>query len=320
MGHDVRTPMRTLVVSIAAASLLVACGGDVTSNPGGGGGGSDPGTGGGGATGTGMPPPDGDWQPLVEGSWTLPSGQEDYWCARKTIDEDLYIRAFRAIAPLGTHHTLLTKTNGSQPDGEFPCSAGNLADDMIYASGVGTDPFGFPEGVAIKLEAGTQVLLNLHLFNTSISAIDGTSGTEVLTLPASEVEQEAEMIFAGTVAIFVGPQAEQTISGTCDFPVDATVATVWPHMHQYGTHMKVVHEADEGDVVLHDAPYDFNEQVNYPIDPVLVRAGERVRVFCSYQNTTDTTLTFGESSNDEMCFAGLYRYPALGTGVFCDLF
>lgn len=307
------------VGSLAIVSILVACGGDTANDPGSGGSTGDPGTGGSGATGTGMPPPDGDWQSLIEGTWDLPSGQEDYWCARKTIEEDLYISAFRAIAPNGTHHTLLTRTNGSQPDGEFPCSAGNLADDMIYASGVGTDPFGFPEGVAIKLEAGTQLLLNLHLYNPTTSAVDGTSGTEVLVLPASEVQQEAEMIFAGTVAIFVGPQVEQTINGTCDFPVDATVGTIWPHMHQYGTHMKVVHEAADGDTVLHDAPYDFNEQVNYTIDPVLVRGGERIRVFCSYENTTDATLTFGDSSDDEMCFAGLYRYPALGTGLFCDL-
>ncbi|HHH31851.1 MAG TPA: hypothetical protein ENK57_26370, partial [Polyangiaceae bacterium] len=244
--------MRILTPLLAGCSLLLACGGDVTSNPGvgGSGGGDDPGTGGAGATGTGTgtPPPDGDWQTLIEGTWDLPSGQEDYWCALKTIEEDVYIRAFRAVAPTGTHHTLLTKTDGGQPDGEFPCNAGNLADDMIYASGVGTDPFAFPEGVAVKLEAGTQVLLNLHLFNTSTTTIQGTSGTEILTLPASEVEQEAEMIFAGTVAIFVGPQMEQTINGTCDFPADSTVATVWPHMHQYGTHMKVVHEAADGDV------------------------------------------------------------------------
>src|SRR6478672_36469 len=45
---------------------------------------------------------------LITGDWTLPPGKEGYFCSRKTVDEDFFVNGFDAIAPLGTHHTLLT--------------------------------------------------------------------------------------------------------------------------------------------------------------------------------------------------------------------
>lgn len=252
---------------------------------------------------------------LIDATWSLGGGDEGYHCARLTLEDTVYIKAFRALAPLGTHHTVVTLTDGSQPDGEFSCGAGTLSDQMLYASGVGTDDLYFPEGVAMKVEAGQQILLNLHLFNTSVQGLDGVSGTEVQLASADEVEQEAEMIFAGTLAIAILPMQQATAGGTCKFKQDATILSVWPHMHQYGRHMTVGH----GGAVLHDAPFDFYEQVNFPIEPRLVKAGESVRVDCTWQNTGNSLVTFGDSSTQEMCFAGLYRYPAAHDGLFCDL-
>ena len=169
--------------------------------------------------------------------------------------------------------------------------------------------------LGISLSDPTQV----YLYNTTGQEMTGTSGTLVQTIDESEVVHQAEMVFAGSVAIAIPPQSTDSSSGWCTFPQDATIMTVWPHMHQYGTHMDVVHETAGGDVTLHDAPFNFAEQLNYPIPETQVKAGETVRVRCSYMNTSDSLVTFGDSSNQEMCFAGLYRYPAIFDGTFCDL-
>lgn len=262
------------------------------------------------STGTGGGSP-GEWTTLIDGTWQIPPGTESYWCTLKTIQEDTYIKAFRAKSPTGTHHTLLLRSSGGQPDGESPCGP-TLGADMYHASGVGTDDLTFPPGVAVKIPAGTQLLLNLHLFNTGSAPLEGVSGTMVQTVSAAEVQQEAEMILAGPTSIAVPPNGSQTVEGTCPFPGASTIATVWPHMHQYGTHMKVTYEGASGTKVLHDAPYSFADQKNYPITPLLVAPGEIIRIECTYQNPTSQTVYWGDSSNSEMCFAGLYRYPALG--------
>lgn len=259
----------------------------------------------------------GEWTTLIDGTWELPGGTEAYWCARKTIQQDTYVKAFRAQAPPGTHHTLLIQEKGGQPDGEFPCGA-TLGADMLHASGVGTDDLVFPDGVAVKVAAGTQLMLNLHLFNVTNAPISGVSGTLVQTVPASEVKAVAQMELGGTLNISVPPNGSQTVEGVCTFPTATTLSTVWPHMHQYGTHMKVTYQGASGTKVLHDAPYSFGDQKNHMLEPLAIAAGDIVRIQCTYANPTSQTINWGDSSNAEMCFAGLYTYPPLVPGIQCQ--
>jgi hypothetical protein len=260
---------------------------------------------------------DDEWQLLIEGEWTIGASTEGYYCARQTVNEDLYVHAFEAISPPGTHHTLLTMGDPNAADGLTPCGAGDNRTLSVFGSGVGTDRFTMPDGVALKIPAGTQLLLNLHLFNTSTNPLSGTSGTRVLVMAESEVEHLAEGVLAGTTQLQI-PGGETTMhTGYCTMRTDATIFAVAPHMHQIGIHEKVVAERGAGDVTLFDAPYDFSEQSYLGIEPVQLSAGDRVRVECTHRNETNKPVGFGDSSLAEMCFAGLYRYPAAGGYFIC---
>ena len=87
-------------------------------------------------------------------------------------------------------------------------------------------------------------------------------------------------------------------------------------MHQLGTHIKNTLTIGGVENVLHDADYTFNEQYQLPIGPIALSAGDAVNTTCTYSNTRSTTVTFGESSDTEMCFTVLFRYPSSGSG-FC---
>lgn len=308
--------MRSTLFCLSILCLAVSCGGG--DNPGVDGGGGGGGDGGGGGGADAQP---GDWQELVSGEWTLGPGTETYRCVRLTVNEDMYISEFRAIAPLGTHHTVLTVGDPSGSDGITSCNAGTNADAMIFGSGVGTNPIAFPEGVAMKIEAGQQLLLNLHLFNVADSQLEGISGTEIITIPETEVEQVAEVILMGKTVTLQVPPNESTQIGRCVMNGDVSIFAFSPHMHQMGTHMKIVAKPSSGDVTLHDDTYDFYEQkVFLAQPPVALAAGEEIEIHCGYDNTTGQTIYFGDSSTQEMCFAGVYRYPAFGSpfGIICD--
>jgi hypothetical protein len=259
-----------------------------------------------------------DWLTLITGDWSLDPGSESYTCVRKTVDEDLYVSGFEAINPLGTHHTLLTMGDPNAPDGTTACSAAENRPLSVFGSGVGTDPLEFPPGVGLKIAKGTQLLLNLHLFNTNNEVLTGTSGQRVRTVDGSQVTHVAEGILAGTVTLDIPAGATKTSIGYCTMSSDVTLFAVAPHMHKLGIHEKVVAEsASAGEVVLYDAPYDFNEQSYKLIEPLPLRKGDRVRVECTHRNTTGHDVTFGESTLSEMCFAGIYRYPADGSLFIC---
>jgi hypothetical protein len=259
------------------------------------------------------------WKTLISGEWTMRPGTEGYTCVRQTVQEDFFVDGFEAINPLGTHHTLLTMGEPNLPDGLSPCNAGANHSLSVFGSGVGTDVLEFPKGVALKITKGTQLLLNLHLFNTGTEGLSGTSGTRVRTVAESDVVHIAEGLLAGKLALDIPAGQTTTHVGYCSMSSDVTLFAVAPHMHQLGIHEKAVAESSiAGEVTLMDEPYDFNEQSYRLIDPVAMARGDRVRVECTHRNTTSKRVTFGESTLSEMCFAGVYRFPADGSPLICS--
>lgn len=252
------------------------------------------------------------WEPLITADWELAPGDERYFCQRVTLTEDVYFSAIRAINPPGTHHTALTAEPGAAraPDGLSECRSA-LSPQGIFGSGPGTDPVFYPDGVGLKLRAGQQLLLNLHVFNASAEILRGTSGTEIVRTTPDTIEHVAESVLAGPARLNLPAGEETTVTGTCTMTRDTTLFAVQPHMHQLGIHMRGVAESSiEGTKVLHDGDFDFEQQLVYAIEPVQMRAGDKVSVACTFDNTTQAPVSLGESSNAEMCFLVLHRYPA----------
>src|SRR6185436_4899014 len=77
--------------------------------------------------------PDG-WLTLLQGDWMLGPNAEGYFCVYATVPRDTYVKAFRPLTPLGTHHTVLTRYTGTAPDGTVPCNVGTNGQSMIYGS------------------------------------------------------------------------------------------------------------------------------------------------------------------------------------------
>jgi len=294
-------------MTLATALLLVGCGGSD--------GGTEP-------PATDAPSTTTGWTQLIGRSWSVPPGSADtYKCIRIAVTEDTWVSGFRAIAPPGTHHTVITISNNGSQLGEYDCSVGSLDLKMLYASGVGTPELSFPDGVAMKLAAGQFINLNLHLFNASDTPLSGTSGIEVYRRDPAGVVHEADMTFAGTTNIDVPSDGQpHTVTGGCQVNQQWNIFTVWPHMHQHATHQSF--EITQGTTVtkvLDNKPYSFEEQVNYPMTTMTLNPGDRIKTTCTYVNNTGVPLRFGDSSNEEMCFTGMYKYPAGGSLYSCAL-
>ncbi len=299
---------------IALACVLVstmACGSPGSGTPDADGGSGDP---------DAFIPPVG-YTELIARTWTIPPNSfDEYKCVRLTITEDTYITSILPKAPLGTHHTVLSISGGggtNGPDGEQDCGVGTIGTQMLYASGVGTAQFDFPDGVGVKVSAGQQIHLNLHLYNADDAPLTGDSGVMVKS-QSTPPQHVAEMVFGGRILFGIPSNNQPTpISHTCTFNTPFSLFAVWPHMHQLALSQKVEHIRGGTTTPLHDAAYDFTHQQWYPRGSLLdVQAGDQLRVTCVFQNNTGQTVTFGDSSNKEMCFAGLYRYPALNEGLF----
>jgi Copper type II ascorbate-dependent monooxygenase, C-terminal domain len=268
-----------------------------------------------------------DFQMLIERGWTINSNTEAYECVRAQVPTEMWISGFHSLSPVGTHHSVLTISTTNTTLGNYDCDASSslMDNQMLYAAGINTDDNIFPDGVAIHLAAGTYINLNLHLFNTTDFPITDTSGVYVKTMQQSAVVSEADMQFSGKLGFSIPANAAgdtttvTAVANQCSVGHDFHVFTLWPHMHQIATHQKltVTPSGSTVPVTLLDTDYSFMDQKNYPMTDTIIHAGDKITTTCDYVNTTGHEVDFGESSTDEMCFTGLYRYPAANNLLGC---
>jgi copper type II ascorbate-dependent monooxygenase-like protein len=266
-----------------------------------------------------------EWQPLITGDWSLAAGSEGWYCASKTLDHDVYVGGFRPIDPAGTHHTVLSFGTPTQPDqAPTPCDPDNTNPFWVYASGVNTNDLTMPPGVGVVIEAGQQVHLNLHVFNTGTTTLTGTSGIEILPLDRAEVEHEAEMFLPGAYGFQIPPNQEYSYGSTCNITAEQHIFALFPHMHQLGRHFKTELTIGGTSQVLWDKDYLFDAQQFAAFDPITLNAGDSITTTCTWMYDQEPggrpVIGWGNSSEDEMCFAIMMRYPRLNgaeDGVGC---
>jgi hypothetical protein len=268
---------------------------------------------------------------LLSVDYSLNGGQERFLCQRLTIADDLWISEITPVNGQATHHQVLAiDVSGSQPDGLVDCSSGielNVIKwKMLFASGVNSPSLTMPDGVALHIAAGQQIVFQMHLLNATQSAVNSNASIDIRTVPAgAPAPTEAQMVLAGpipdnrvTPAIPVGVH---TVNGKCTLKDATHYFAVFPHMHQTGTHIAVSATVGGTAQTLYDADYSFNNQDFKEFTPIAMGAGDVVGVACTYDNETGMPVQFGQSSYNEMCFAISYFYPPLasvGVGDFCS--
>jgi hypothetical protein len=262
-------------------------------------------------------------EPLLTVNYTIPVGDEFYRCRRVTATEDIWIKSLTPTSPAGVHHQVfaIDKSSSPPPDGESNCAVLNTNWIDLFASGVGSPSLDMPDGVALKVPAGKQMILQLHLFNATQNEIQGSSTLYIEKSPPVDAAHEAEVVLAGPPPVqgipgvpSIPPGNNQKIRATCRMGGEVNYFAVFPHMHQYGTHIKVWTEAQDGTVgtVVYDNDYNFSDQDFAQFAPIPLGIEDKIGVECTYNNDTGSTIRLGDSSTEEMCFGISYRYPKLG--------
>jgi hypothetical protein len=181
-----------------------------------------------------------------------------------------------------------------------------------------------PADVGMHMPGG-NLTLDVHFNNlTGTTAEADHSGIEMCVLKKEHFRAKTAATFTGFTqfAINIPPHATNVdVTANCAVSMTqpVTLLSASPHAHKLANHMKfTVQSSGGGAVVMHDAPFDFNEQGTFPLDkPIELKAGDTVTTTCTFSNPGNTTVTFGESTEDEMCFNFAVYYPmnALSCGI-----
>jgi hypothetical protein len=201
------------------------------------------------------------------------------------------------------HHWILYGPNGEFLFGWAPGKDNNSA---------------LPPDVGMYLPAETMTL-NMHYNNvTGTQEEKDKSGVEICVLRKAHFRPKMAAVTMSLVAPQINIPAHSVdypVTGTCAHtggPVQLLSAS--PHAHRNATHMKFTLKKASGEtIVMHDKPFNFEEQTTEPIIPGLVVAnGDMVITTCTFNNDTDQVITFGENTGNEMCFNFAITEPMNG--------
>jgi hypothetical protein len=179
-----------------------------------------------------------------------------------------------------------------------------------------------PSGVAYTMPPSQMLRIELHYINATTSPLLLTASTTMTTAPT--FQDEADFLFIGNPDIQIGPHSQSTLGPTffqldSDTYAGAKFFAFTGHEHRFGTNVTVQTAAsdDAPGTMVYDVPnWLWSEPATVMHDPpVQVPDGGGFKFTCQWNNTSDQTVRFGESANDEMCFFWAYYYPSRGAYV-----
>ena len=233
------------------------------------------------------------------------------------------VNSVEYIQTPGMHHmTLSTLGVGVHMEaGTFDCEAlygdsSLMADQVMFfgAQGQDRDTMHLPEGTVANFPLGLDVIHEVHFVNVSDEPVHVFSRVNALTIPQDMIE---EQIWGGqvrdeTIEIpAMGTKKEWT---RCVMNQDIEVLFLAGHTHALGTEFTIApfDGTDTGDVFFRNADW-HNPGITQYDPPMVVPAGTGFEYSCSWNNWRDTPVSYGSTSEDEMCNLAIVHTPGSRT-------
>lgn len=264
--------------------------------------------------------------------WTMGPGEEITKCVVKKLGntEAIWVTAVHTSLAAGSHHMIVYKTGDQEEQAEpFGCTPftetlSGQAFPLIITQ-IAEESLIMPPGVAVKFEPNQTIRIEAHFLNYYPDEITAQGEVTFDTIAEEDVWKEANMLFYGDVDFQIPANSEyQTDWAFLQVNDGVEVFAVTGHTHQYGTNVEVYQatsaEDDSTPIYPLDIPFQWDESPVTQYDPPLSFDGENgFRFRCTWNNTTDKKLDFGESADKEMCFLWAYYYPSDGYQVCVKL-
>ncbi|MGZ3423806.1 MAG: monooxygenase [Polyangiales bacterium] len=238
-------------------------------------------------------------------------------------DVDIEVTRFEVSYREGSHHMNLFRTLKDLPDHDEECftpmdfttPTNPNGVDLIIGSQKGALDWKMPPGVAFKLKARTQLVLQTHYVNASTQK--GDQGEVWVNLhtaqdPAS-ITAHVGTMFANNMQIKLPPHEESSFTTGCAVPHDVNVIAATGHFHSRGRRFTVA--ACPEDMTKADAPFYQSKSWDEPpfvaLDtPIPLKAGGGLEYTCEFFNDTNTEIKFGPKvETNEHCNLFAYFYP-----------
>jgi Tfp pilus assembly protein PilF len=194
----------------------------------------------------------------------------------------------------------------------------------------GSLPYVEPDGMALRLDKGTDLVLNTH-FQPSGKAelIQPTLGLYFTDKPATKHPILVQLDNDRRLDI---PPGEKNFLVSDDFtlPVDASILAIYPHAHYLGKDLLAIAALPDGTkkTLIHIGNWNLNWQAVYRfVQPVDLPAGTTISMRFTYDNSSENIrnpnqppkrVTAGNRASDEMAHLWLQVLPRVAADALID--
>ena len=271
------------------------------------------------------------------------NGRDQYWyfVLPTGLEEDKVVKAIE-LRPGNSkivHHALLFHDADGQARGiddenpdqyGFPSSSGTGLMNLPQYPGYvpGQKPRLFPDGLGQVMEAGSDLVVQMHYAPFSIDQTDSSSINIFFARDDEPIERFVQDVImlpfhleGGFSSFFLNPGDIKTFHGQITAPVKVSMIGIFPHMHYLGQSWEVYIENVDGSIepLIRINDWDFNWQGSYYFNRYkIVEQGATVHAIAKYDNTAGNPnnpsnpprfVTWGEGSEDEMFYLPLLFVP-----------
>jgi copper type II ascorbate-dependent monooxygenase-like protein len=246
--------------------------------------------------------------------YTLAAGEEKYLCYGMQLAEanDIAITSFASFTSDQVHHMEVFQALAPEAPGLNECDGTfKLTWLPLFGGGKNAGGLQLPSGAGFKLPKDASLIVQIHLLNATQAPV-----TQHLVVNMDYAADPTAVTPAGIFAFgsmtidLPAHSMGMQITSSCKLPLNMNVFAAQPHMHYLGTKLEfdLGASADSMSSVYGRDPWQFGGQ---PIDNWVqnLQAGQFGKVTCTYDNTTDHDVQYGESTNNEMCYLVLFYTP-----------
>jgi tetratricopeptide (TPR) repeat protein/mono/diheme cytochrome c family protein len=185
----------------------------------------------------------------------------------------------------------------------------------------GTVPYVEPEGMALRLDKGTDLVLNVHLQPSGkAETIQPTIVLYFTDQPATKFPMLLQLQNDAKLDIPAG-EKNFVVNDDLTLPIDVDLLAIYPHAHYLGKDLQASATLPDGSIatLIHIPQWDLNWQAVYRYsEPVFLPRGTTVSMRYVYDNSGDNALNpnhppqrvqGGNRSKDEMAHLWLQVLP-----------
>jgi hypothetical protein len=242
-------------------------------------------------------------------------------------DRELSVSGAAGGQGVGGHHIIAYYADDPRPVGHHECTDAemvNLHQIAGSAGDGGVGPLSLGSGLALKVPAGKQFVLQAHYINVTDAPQTVDDWVTLQLMKPADVFAYVNYFVTNDDTFEIPAESAYTHTTYCTVPRDLDVILTLGHMHEEGRHYQLevvdgppavapqVLRSDDWEPLFASHP----PLTYYPVTaPLHLAAGTRLKQTCDWSNTTARTVLFPR----EMCLSFMYYFPGDGDDIVCDM-